>query len=175
MINRGIKNTWCYCKPRGAKTIWYQKLLRKIIGLMLIGLLLGACSASSEIEGTLRDKEDLTPVTGASVVLCEIIKDGSCVLQPDLVVSTDELGSFNLPEIPSGSYILLFHLPSFQCQMELSEEPVVFDEIFPFPINVLGDGQIITDACLLFSIRDGEPWPFVEVRGGQHLSLDLPL
>ncbi|MBC8265113.1 MAG: carboxypeptidase regulatory-like domain-containing protein [Anaerolineales bacterium] len=87
----------------------YHKKLQEMIVLTLIVLLLVACSAPSNIKGTLTNQATGEPLAGALVILCQSSDEKTCVINSTLTALTDNEGKFHIADVEKGEYIVLYN------------------------------------------------------------------
>lgn len=71
-------------------------------------------------QGNLIGAESAQPLAGAAVVLCSVVAEQTCMLRADLVSISTEEGSFELTEVPPGSYVV-FYNPSAEASSTWEE------------------------------------------------------
>lgn len=85
--------------------------LRMTLAASVMALLLGATTASAQTTGEIFGRAADT--SGAVLPGATVTVAGPALLQPRVVV-TSEAGTYNVPELPVGTYSVTFELPGFR-------------------------------------------------------------
>ena len=101
-------------KARGLNMRKTDSVLRLIITLLIILSLAGcnflaADSEAGMVKGTIFGAESRQPIPNAVIILCRITDEDVCNVQADLAATTDDSGTFNISNVPPGSYVVLYN------------------------------------------------------------------
>lgn len=163
-----------------------NKYFSTIIYLLVVSIMLIGCgsSKSGAIQGTIVDVDDEKPIAGVQIILCQVQAEAYehliCTLQGAPTTVSDSAGVFELAEVPTGTYVLMFGLPGVLnltpeewagmdvtrgtfCMKNGHNSVCEIDGVPPTAFWAEGSVEI-GSSVYVFEYQEGEPQPSVVIQ-----------